>query len=66
MNTHKPEPLYPTTPGKTCPVCGKRAYSAGGIHPQCAVKQADEPRKLKLAAEKKKLAQRLAEQAARG
>ena len=24
-----------------CPVCGKTAYSHGGIHPQCATKRAD-------------------------
>jgi hypothetical protein len=39
--------------GQICAVCGKRSYSLNGIHPQCAVKQADEPRQLKLAAEKR-------------
>jgi hypothetical protein len=24
-----------------CPVCGKVAYSLGGVHPQCAIKRAD-------------------------
>jgi hypothetical protein len=52
MNTHKPEPLYPSiVRGKICPICGKRAYSLGGIHPQCAVRQADAPRQQQLAAE---------------
>jgi hypothetical protein len=27
-----------------CPVCHQAAYSAGGIHPQCAVKLSDPPR----------------------
>jgi hypothetical protein len=27
-----------------CPVCHEPAYSRGGIHPQCAVRQADPPR----------------------
>lgn len=69
MNTHKPEPLFvapPRQPGKICPICGKRAYSAGGIHPQCAVKQADAPRQAILAAEKKERAREQAEEAAAG
>ena len=66
MNTHKPEPLFETPPvrGKICPICGKRAYSPAGIHPQCAVKQADAPRQLLLAAEKKERARVQAEHAA--
>lgn len=31
-----------------CPVCGKPSYSLGGIHPQCAIEQADKPRILEL------------------
>ena len=27
-----------------CPVCHEEVYSRGGIHPQCAVRQADPPR----------------------
>jgi hypothetical protein len=34
----------PTRP--TCPVCKKAVYSRGGIHPQCAMIQA-EPRRVK-------------------
>jgi hypothetical protein len=64
MNTHKPEPLFVDPPGRICPICGKRAYSAGGIHPQCAVKQADAPRQKILAAEKKERARVQAEEAA--
>lgn len=37
---------------KMCPVCGKRAYSAAGTHPQCAQRQADAARKDKMAEEK--------------
>jgi hypothetical protein len=27
-----------------CPVCHEAVYSRAGIHPQCAVRQADPPR----------------------
>jgi hypothetical protein len=64
MNTHKPAPLYPAPAGKTCPICGKRSYSAQGIHPQCAVQQADAPRQKLIAEEKKDRARVQAEQAA--
>jgi hypothetical protein len=65
VNTRKPEPLYPAViVGKTCPVCGKKSYSIGGIHPQCAVKQADAPRQQRLAAEAKERARLVAEQSA--
>lgn len=37
----KPEPLCPPSSRQRCPVCGEASYSASGIHPQCAVKQAD-------------------------
>ncbi|WP_152097168.1 hypothetical protein [Lacipirellula parvula] len=53
----KPAPLYSTPAGKECPVCGKRSYSLRGIHPQCAVVQADAPRQAALAAAKRELAQ---------
>jgi hypothetical protein len=36
-------------------VCGKKSYSAAGIHPQCSVQQADAPRQAALAAKKKRL-----------
>lgn len=64
MNTHKPEPLYPViVRGKDCPVCGKRTYSLGGIHPQCAVQQADAPRQRQLADERARARQQAAEAA---
>lgn len=56
MNTKKPEPLILVQPqprGKICPVCGKPSYSRGGVHPQCCVRQADEPRQLQLAEQKR-------------
>jgi hypothetical protein len=36
----KTQPL-PLIGPKRCPVCGHSAYSAAGIHPQCAVKRVD-------------------------
>jgi hypothetical protein len=58
----KPIPLLTPPPaGKMCPVCGKRSYSRHGVHPQCAVRQADAPRQAKLAAERR--AQRAVEAA---
>jgi predicted RNA-binding Zn-ribbon protein involved in translation (DUF1610 family) len=40
-------------PARTpCPICGKASYSPGGVHPQCAMQQADEPRILRLRAAK--------------
>ncbi|MFK7737976.1 MAG: hypothetical protein AB8B50_18240 [Pirellulaceae bacterium] len=53
MNEKKPTPLSPASKAKRCPVCKEPTYSAAGIHPQCAVKQADEPRRLELVAERK-------------
>jgi hypothetical protein len=34
----------PTSTRARCPVCHEAVYSRAGIHPQCAVKQADPPR----------------------
>jgi hypothetical protein len=39
MNISKPKVIRPVR--AICPVCGKTAYSHGGIHPQCAVERAD-------------------------
>jgi hypothetical protein len=41
MSRKKPSPAIAKVGTRTCPVCGKRAYSSSGIHPQCAVQQAD-------------------------
>lgn len=59
----KPSPIAAWPAPKICPVCGKSSYSAGGIHPQCAVVQADAPRRALLAAEKKAEEQRKAAEA---
>ncbi|MFO0790876.1 MAG: hypothetical protein U0805_15570 [Pirellulales bacterium] len=40
------------TPKHLCPVCGTPSYSRGGIHPQCALQQADAPRLDKLRADR--------------
>jgi hypothetical protein len=32
----KPAPLFAIPEARLCPICGKRSYSASGIHPQCA------------------------------
>jgi hypothetical protein len=54
-NNRKPEPLlYQTTAGRRCPVCGEKSYSSTGIHPQCAVQQADAPRQRLLADAKRR------------
>jgi hypothetical protein len=53
MNTryyHTPLPAHSTR--VRCPVCHATVYSRAGIHPQCAVRQADPPRpKVKAAKE---------------
>ena len=56
MSEKKPTPLISQPSGKVCPVCGKRTYSLGGIHPQCAVLQADAARADKIKAERKRQA----------
>jgi hypothetical protein len=53
MSEKKPTPLVSQPSGKVCPVCGNRTYSQGGIHPQCAVHQADAARCEKLKATRK-------------
>ena len=40
----KPVPLEPPRLRKHCPVCGEVSYSAAGIHPQCAMQEADAKR----------------------
>ncbi len=57
MSEKKPTPVFIEKLGKVCPVCRKTSYSRDGIHPQCAATQSDEPRRLRLAAEKKAAAE---------
>jgi hypothetical protein len=52
LSHKKPEPIIPQHQPNICPVCGKASYSAAGIHPQCAVKQADDKRQQVLKREK--------------
>ena len=56
MSEKKPTPWTSYRAGTACPVCGKRTYSHGGIHPQCAVLQADAERSEELKAEQKRVA----------
>ena len=44
MSSEKSVIIAPPAPKHLCPVCKTPAYSLGGIHPQCAIQQADEPR----------------------
>jgi len=37
-------PLKPVSTRARCPVCHETVYSRAGIHPQCAVLQADPPK----------------------
>jgi hypothetical protein len=53
MSNKKPTPILDDPNRKICPVCGKRSYSAGGVHPQCAVRLADAPRQQQLKAKSK-------------
>jgi hypothetical protein len=45
MSEKKPTPLVVQRSDRICPVCGKRSYSAAGVHPQCSMKRADALRK---------------------
>jgi hypothetical protein len=56
MNNRKPTPLASQPTPKTCPICGHSSYSSDGIHPQCAVTQADAPRQAQLNAARKEIA----------
>jgi hypothetical protein len=50
MTKLKPAPLLhvPVSNRANCPICGQSTYSRDGIHPQCAVKQADDARTARL------------------
>jgi hypothetical protein len=41
MSEKKPVPIFAGPKTATCPVCRKPSYSQKGIHPQCAMKQAN-------------------------
>jgi len=55
-NNKKPTPLIPGISNKICPICGEVSYSRDGIHPQCAMIQADEPRKQQIMEDRKEAA----------
>jgi hypothetical protein len=52
MSSEKSVIILPPPARHLCPICGKSSYSLGGIHPQCAMQQADEPRLKRLRAAK--------------
>jgi hypothetical protein len=52
MSSEQPIVVVPPAPRNLCPICGKASYSVGGIHPQCAMQQADAPRLVRLRAAK--------------
>jgi hypothetical protein len=53
MSESKPDPLFGQAPRKICPVCGEISYSTAGMHPQCAMQQADAHRVKRLKALRK-------------
>lgn len=53
MSNKRPTPIIAERGKKICPVCGTPSYSASGVHPQCAVRQADETRQKQRKAKKK-------------
>lgn len=52
MSSEKSVVVIPPPPKNVCPICGQASYSVGGIHPQCAMQQADEPRMIGVRAAK--------------
>jgi hypothetical protein len=52
MKSEESVTIIPSAPRNLCPICGKASYSVGGIHPQCAMQQADAPRVVRLRAAK--------------
>jgi rRNA maturation endonuclease Nob1 len=52
MSSEKSVIFIPQPPKNLCPICGKATYSLGGVHPQCAMQQADAPRIIQLRAAK--------------
>jgi hypothetical protein len=53
MSNKKPQPLVFGKKHDPCPVCGEISYSLGGVHPQCAARQADEKRMSRIKREAK-------------
>ena len=59
----KPQPLHAVPYRKHCPVCGEVTYSAAGIHPQCAMQQADAKRMQRIKPPSKLLKKKMARDA---
>jgi hypothetical protein len=57
MSEKKPTPVPVFPARKNCPVCGKVAYSLGGVHPQCALARADATVRAKLKIERDRIEQ---------
>jgi hypothetical protein len=57
VSEKKPTPIQSFPARKTCPVCGKVAYSLGGVHPQCALARADAAVRAKLKVERDRIEQ---------
>ncbi len=53
MSIIKPVVMVPQAAKNLCPICGKASYSRGGVHPQCSMQLADEPRMDRLREAKK-------------
>jgi hypothetical protein len=45
---HYYTPPWPISSRVQCPVCRQQVYSRGDIHPQCAVRQADQSEQVEL------------------
>ncbi len=54
MSILKPVPIVTQPVKNLCPICGKASYSRDGIHPQCSLQKADEPRNQRLREARKK------------
>jgi len=52
MSSEKSVIVAQPRPKNVCPICGQASYSVGGIHPQCAMQQADAPRMIDVRAAK--------------
>lgn len=57
--SRKPQPLYAPPFRSHCPVCGEVSYSAAGIHPQCAMQQADVKRMKRIKSPSKSLKKKM-------
>ena len=54
MSILKPVPIVTQPVKNLCPICGKASYSRDGIHPQCAIQQADAARNARIREDRKK------------